>query len=91
MYMVFIETSTFTKNSDIAWFYYPPFIEGEAGEVRLEDKNKVVLAELFDAFAARTKNHKLFFFKRKYYPDSTPPCLFHDIFLLFLEKQKKPK
>ena len=41
-------SSIFISNTHTQWYYTPPFIEGEQGEVRISKNHKNILTDLFD-------------------------------------------
>ncbi|MFZ9000253.1 MAG: LolA family protein [Bacteriovoracaceae bacterium] len=41
-------SSLFVSNRKTQWYYTPPFIEGEQGEVKISKNNKNILTDLFD-------------------------------------------
>ncbi len=41
-------SSLFISNNKTQWYYTPPFIEGEQGEVKITKSNKNLLTDLFD-------------------------------------------
>lgn len=52
--------SLFVSNRIKSWYYTPPFIEGEKGEVTLRKAKKLALTKFFDALKNGLKSNKLY-------------------------------
>ena len=50
----------FVSNGVKSWYYTPPFIEGEKGELIIQDNKKQNLSKLFDAFKMGLVTNKLY-------------------------------
>jgi outer membrane lipoprotein-sorting protein len=50
----------FVADGSKSWYYRPPFIEGEAGELRLGDANKLGILKIFDLLGRELKNNQEF-------------------------------
>ena len=56
-------SSTFVSNPEKSWYYVPPFIEGEQGQVTIQKSNKLPLTKFFDSIRNGLESSKLFTFK----------------------------
>lgn len=54
------DSSTFVSNPQKSWYYVPPFVKGEKGEVTIQESNKLVLTKFLDALKNGLDNNKLF-------------------------------
>lgn len=54
------DSSTFVSNPQKSWYYVPPFVKGEKGEVTIQESNKLVLTKFLDALKNGLENNKLF-------------------------------
>lgn len=54
------DSSTFVSNPEKSWYYVPPFVKGEKGEVTIQESNKLVLTKFLDALKNGLENNKLF-------------------------------
>jgi outer membrane lipoprotein-sorting protein len=52
--------SLFVSNPQMSWYYVPPFIEGEEGQVTLQKTSKLPLTKFFDSMKNGLENSKLF-------------------------------
>ncbi len=59
------DSSTFVSNPQKSWYYVPPFVKGEKGEVTIQESNKLVLTKFLDALKNGLENNKLFSHKYK--------------------------
>ena len=55
---------TYMSNNKKSWYYTPPFIEGEKGEVRIIEKNST-LTSFFDTLKKGIKSNDFYKVKRK--------------------------
>ncbi len=54
------EESEYVSNGKTSWLYKPPFIEGESGEVRIQDVKHIRLAHFFDLLKEEVKDNKIY-------------------------------
>lgn len=54
------DVSIFVSNPEKSWYYVPPFVKGEKGEVTIQESNKLVLTKFLDALKNGIENSKLF-------------------------------
>lgn len=54
------DSSTFVSNPQKSWYYVPPFVKGEKGEVTIQESNKLVLTKFLDSLKNGVENNKLF-------------------------------
>ncbi len=54
------DSSTFVSNPQKSWYYVPPFVKGEKGEVTIQESNKLVLTKFLDSLKNGLENNKLF-------------------------------
>jgi outer membrane lipoprotein carrier protein len=54
------EPSTFVSNSQKSWYYVPPFIPGEQGQVTIQKSNKLPLTKFLDSIKDGMEGSKLF-------------------------------
>lgn len=52
--------STFVSNPQKSWYYVPPFVEGEQGQVTIQNSNKLPLTKFLDSIKNGIENSKLF-------------------------------
>jgi outer membrane lipoprotein-sorting protein len=52
--------STFVSNPDRSWYYVPPFVEGEQGQVTVQKSSKLPLTKFLDSIRNGLENSKLF-------------------------------
>jgi len=52
--------SLFVANPKQSWYYVPPFIEGEQGQVTIQMSNKLPLTKFLDSIKEGVENSKLF-------------------------------
>jgi outer membrane lipoprotein-sorting protein len=52
--------STFVSNPDKSWYYVPPFVEGEQGQVTIQKSNKLPLTKFLDSIRNGLEGSKLF-------------------------------
>jgi outer membrane lipoprotein-sorting protein len=52
--------SNFVSNPSKSWYYVPPFVEGEAGQVTIQKSNKLPLTKFLDSIKNGLENSKLF-------------------------------
>lgn len=55
----------YVTNSKKTWFYRPPFIEGEPGELRIGNKGDRILSYFFDGLKKGLKSNKLYSVMKK--------------------------
>lgn len=55
---------TYVCNKDKVWIYNPPFIEGEAGELKVGDSSKYCYSKLFDTLSKGLESNKLYKVKK---------------------------
>jgi len=58
------DVSTFVSNPEKSWYYVPPFVPGEDGQVTIQKSNKLPLTKFLDSIKDGVENSK--FFERKY-------------------------
>jgi outer membrane lipoprotein-sorting protein len=56
--------STFVSNSEKSWYYVPPFLEGEQGQLTIQKSSKLPLTKFLDSIRSGIDNSK--FFSTKY-------------------------
>jgi outer membrane lipoprotein-sorting protein len=56
--------STFVSNSEKSWYYVPPFLEGEQGQLTIQKSSKLPLTKFLDSIRSGIENSK--FFSTKY-------------------------
>lgn len=54
------DASTFTSNPQKSWYYVPPFVAGEEGQVTIQSSNKLPLTKFLDSIKDGLENSKLF-------------------------------
>ncbi len=54
------EPSTFVSNPDKSWYYVPPFISGEQGQVTIQKSNKLPLTKFLDSIRNGVEASSLF-------------------------------
>ncbi len=54
------EPSTFVSNPQKSWYYNPPFIPGEEGQVTIQKSNKLPLTKFLDSIKDGMEGSKLF-------------------------------
>jgi outer membrane lipoprotein-sorting protein len=62
------DSSIFVSNADKSWYYTPPFIEGEEGQVVIQKSNELVLVKLLDELKeglVSNKNYDVKFLKNE--------------------------
>ena len=52
--------STFVANPDKSWYYMPPFVAGEQGQVTVQKSNKLPLTKFLDSIKNGLEGSKLF-------------------------------
>lgn len=52
--------STFVSNPQKSWYYVPPFIEGEQGQVTIQKSKKLPLSKFLDSIKSGIEGSKLF-------------------------------
>lgn len=52
--------STFVSNPQKSWYYVPPFIQGEQGQVTIQKSSKLPLTKFLDSLKDGVENSKLF-------------------------------
>jgi len=55
--------STFISNPERSWYYVPPFVEGEQGQVTIQSSSKLPLTKFLDSIKGGLEGSKLFTFK----------------------------
>lgn len=64
----------YVSNREKSWYYTPPFIEGEPGQLSIKDKGDVHLSKVFDRMKYGLKDNK--FYKVKSIDEKTVDILF---------------
>lgn len=54
------DPSTFVSNPDKSWYYVPPFVPGEQGQVTIQKSNKLPLTRFLDSIKNGVEGSKLF-------------------------------
>jgi outer membrane lipoprotein-sorting protein len=54
------DPALFISNAEKSWYYTPPFIEGEQGQVVLQESNKLVLIKLLDVLRQGLKSNSVY-------------------------------
>jgi outer membrane lipoprotein-sorting protein len=54
------DPTTFVANPNQSWFYTPPFVEGEQGQVTIQKSSKLPLTKFLDGIQSGIENSKLF-------------------------------
>lgn len=57
------DPSIFVSNPQTSWYYVPPFVEGEHGQVTIQKSSKLPLTKFLDSIKNGIENSKLFTFK----------------------------
>jgi outer membrane lipoprotein-sorting protein len=57
--------STFVSNPQRSWYYVPPFVDGEQGQVTIQKSSKLPLTKFLDSIKNGIEGSKLFTFKYK--------------------------
>ena len=52
--------SLFVSNPQMSWYYLPPFVEGEEGQVTIQKTSKLPLTKFFDSLKNGLEGSKLF-------------------------------
>jgi outer membrane lipoprotein-sorting protein len=52
--------STFVSNPQKSWYYVPPFVDGEQGQVTIQKSNKLPLTKFLDSIRNGLEDSKLF-------------------------------
>lgn len=55
--------STFVSNPQKSWYYVPPFVEGEQGQVTIQKSSKLPLTKFLDSIKNGLEGSKLFTYK----------------------------
>lgn len=55
--------STFVSNPKKSWYYVPPFIDGEQGQVTIQNSSKLPLTKFLDSIKNGLEGSKLFTYK----------------------------
>ncbi len=55
--------STFVSNPQKSWYYVPPFVEGEQGQVTIQKSTKLPLTKFLDSIRNGLEGSKLFTYK----------------------------
>lgn len=55
--------SSFVSNPKKSWYYVPPFVEGEQGQVTIQKSNKLPLTKFLDSIRNGIEGSKLFTYK----------------------------
>jgi len=55
----------YVSNPRKTWYYRPPFIEGEPGELSVSPKGNTLVAKFFDSLSSGLKSNKLYSVKMK--------------------------
>ncbi|MBA2403760.1 MAG: hypothetical protein H0V66_03230, partial [Bdellovibrionales bacterium] len=55
--------STFVSNPQMSWYYVPPFVEGEHGQVTIQKSKKLPLTKFLDSIRNGIEGSKLFTYK----------------------------
>lgn len=55
--------SLFVSNPENSWYYVPPFVEGEQGQVTIQKSSKLPLTKFLDSIKNGIENSKLFTYK----------------------------
>lgn len=55
--------STFVSNPEKSWYYVPPFVDGEQGQVTIQKSNKLPLTKFLDSIKNGLEGSKLFTYK----------------------------
>lgn len=55
--------SSFVSNPKKSWYYVPPFVEGEQGQVTIQKSNKLPLTKFLDSIRNGLEGSKLFTYK----------------------------
>jgi outer membrane lipoprotein carrier protein len=71
--------SLFVSNPDKSWYYVPPFVEGEQGQVTIQKSTKLPLTKFLDSIKNGIQDSKLFTSKYEK----------NDLFLLFVKTVQK--
>ncbi len=54
------DQSTFVSNQEKSWYYVPPFVPGEMGQVTIQKSNKLPLSKFLDSLKDGVENSKYF-------------------------------
>ena len=55
--------SMFVSNPNKSWYYVPPFIDGESGQVTIQNSSKLPLTKFLDSIKTGLEGSKLFTYK----------------------------
>ncbi len=67
-------SSLFISNGQKSWYYTPPFIEGEKGNVVIQRSSSIFLSKFFDSLQQGLKDNKLYNIKKS---PTTLEFIFH--------------
>ncbi len=54
------DPSTFVSNPDKSWYYVPPFVKGEEGQVTIQKSNRLPITKFLDSIKDGIEGSKLF-------------------------------
>ena len=54
------DPSTFVSNPQVSWYYMPPFVAGEQGQVTIQKSNKLPLTKFLDSIKNGLEGSKMF-------------------------------
>lgn len=57
--------SLFVSNKKMSWYYTPPFIDGEKGQVQIQSSDNLFLSKFFDSLKNGLKNNELYSVNKK--------------------------
>ncbi|HXH30907.1 MAG TPA: outer membrane lipoprotein carrier protein LolA [Bacteriovoracaceae bacterium] len=73
------DPSTFISNPEKSWYYVPPFVSGEEGQVTVQKSNKLPITKFLDSLMTGLEDSKIF----------KPTYKGHDLILAFEKSLQK--